>query len=185
MKKLFILLFSSAFIITSCSSDGPAGPQGPQGPEGPQGENGLIATVIDLEGSFTAANNYELFLEFNDANVEVFETDVVLVYLKVGEDGTAGGAPVEVFRMLPQTYFLDGGALQYNFDHTFFDVLIFLDGTIDFATLDPSYTQNQVLRIAIVPGSFATSGVDLSNMNAVMKGLELETNDIIKASFNN
>lgn len=182
MKKLFTLLFCSAFILTSCSDEGSVGPQGP---EGPPGEDGLIATVIDLEGSFTEANNYELFLDFNDANVEVFETDVVLVYLKVGEDGSAGGAPVEVFRMLPQTYFLDGGALQYNFDYTFFDVLIFLDGTVDFATLDPSYTQNQVLRIVVVPGAFATSGVDLSNMNAVMKGLDLQSSDVIKASLNN
>lgn len=185
MKKLFTLLFCSAFILTSCSDDGPAGPQGPQGPAGPPGDDGLIGTVIDLEGSFTAANNYELFLDFNDEGVEVFETDVVLVYLKVGEDGTAGGAPVEVFRMLPQTYFLEGGALQYNFDFTFFDVLIFLDGTIDFATLDASYTQNQVLRIVVVPASFAASGVDLSNMNAVMKSLDLTPNDVIKASIRN
>lgn len=182
MKKLFTLLFCSAFILTSCSDDGPAGPQGPQGPAGPPGDDGLIGTVIDLEGSFTAANNYELFLDFNDAGVEVFETDAVLVYLKVAEEGTAGGAPVEVFRMLPQTYFLEGGALQYNFDFTFFDVLIFLDGTIDFATLDTSYTQNQVLRIVVVPAAFASSGVDLSNMDAVMKKLDLTSNDVIKAS---
>jgi len=87
--------------------------------------------------------------------------------------------------MLPQTYFLEGGALQYNFDFTFFDVLIFLDGTIDFATLDASYTQNQVLRIVVVPAAFATSGVDLSNMNAVMKSLDLTPNDVIKARIGN
>lgn len=176
MKKLFTLLFISTFLFTSCSNDGP---QGPPGPPGPPGEPGPLAQIIDLEGDFTEANNYQLFLDFNEAGVEVFETDVVLVYLKVGEDGTAGGAPVEVFRLLPQTYYIEGEALQYNFDYTFFDVSIFLDGTADFGNLDPSYTDNQVLRIAIVPGEFAeNTNIDFSNFNAVMNALDLQQIEI-------
>lgn len=186
MKKIFTLLFMSAFVFTSCSNDGGVGPQGPPGPPGPPGEDGLIAKVIDIEGDFNAGNEYSLSVDFNTNDIEVFETDVVLVYLKTGEDGEAGGAPVEVFRQLPQTYYIDGQVLQYNFDFTFFDVLIFLDGTIDFATLDDSYTQDQVLRVVVVPAEFfTTSGVDMSNMKAVLNAFEIESKDIKKARISN
>ncbi|MBK5193668.1 MAG: collagen-like protein [Flavobacteriaceae bacterium] len=181
MKKIFTLLLISVFALTSCGDDGAIGPQGPQGPAG---ADGLIGTVVDLQGSFTSANDYSLVLDFNDEGIEVFESDVVLVYLKTGEDGEAGGLPVEVFRMLPQTYFIDGQILQYNFDFTFFDVLIFLDGTADFAALDPSFTDNQVLRIVVVPAEFAeTSGVDMSNMKAVMQALDIQPEDIKKGEI--
>lgn len=186
MKKIFTLFFMSAFVFTSCSDDGGIGPQGPEGPPGPPGEDGLIAKVIDIEGDFNAANEYSLSVDFNQNDIEVFETDVVLVYLKTGEDGEAGGLPVEVFRQLPQTYYIDGEALQYNFDFTFFDVLIFLDGTVDFATLDASYTQDQVLRVVIVPAEFASnSGVDMSNMKAVLNAVKIESKDIVKARIKN
>lgn len=178
MKKLFTLLFISTFVLSSC--EGPQGPPGPPGPEGPPGE-ALLGTIIDIEGDFTAQNNYEILVSFNDFDVEVFETDVVLVYLKTGEDGEAGGAPVEVFRMPPQTFYVNGQPLQYNFDFTFFDVLIFLDGTVDPGTLDPSFTDDQVLRIAVIPADFAeTTGVDPANMEAVMAALDIEENEVQK-----
>jgi hypothetical protein len=178
MKKIFTLLLISAFTLTSCGDDGPVGPQGPQGPQGPAGADGFIGTVIDLQGSFASADDF-LELKFNDEGIEVFESDVVLVYLKTGEDGEAGGLPVEVFSMLPQTYFIDGQILQYDFDFTFFSVQIFLKGTVDFAELDSSYTDNQIFRIVVVPAEFAeTSGVDLSNMKAVMHALDIQSDDI-------
>ncbi len=182
MKKIVTLLFVSIFALTSCSNDGAIGPRGPQGPEGPEGEPGPLGQVIDVVGDFTAANDYSLLVDFNAEEVEVFESDAVLVYLKIDEDGTAGGAPVEVFRMLPQTYFIGDEVLQYNYEFTFFNVWIFLDGTVaDFGTLDASYRNDQVLRIVVVPAEFAeTSGVDMSNMKAVLNALEIEQKDITK-----
>ncbi len=182
MKKIVTLLFVSVFAFTSCSDDGAVGPQGPPGPQGPEGEPGPMGQVIDITGDFTAANEYSLLLDFTQENIEVFESDAVLVYLKTGEDGTAGGAPVEVFRMLPQSYFIGDDVLQYNYDFTFFSVLIFLDGTFeDFGTLDASYRNDQVLRIVVVPAEFAeTSGIDVSNMKAVMNALDINQRDITK-----
>ncbi len=181
MKKIITLLFVSAVVLTSCSSNGPVGPEGPQGPQGPAGAN---STVIDVTGDFTAANNYELSVNFNDQGVEVYESDAILVYLKTGEDGTAGGSPVEVWRQLPQTYYVNGGELQYNFDYTFFDVLVFLDGTVDFGSLDASYTNNQVIRVIVVPADFAqTTGVDVSNMNAVLNALDVHAENIQKVQL--
>ena len=165
MKRIITMLFCTMFVMASCSSDGPPGPPGP---EGPAGAPGPLATVFDVEVDFTAGENYEAVIDFNEMGVEVFESDVVLVYLKVGEDGTAGGAPVEAFRMLPQTYFINGEQLQYNYDYTFFDILVFLDGTVDFATLDPSFLNNRILRIAVIPAEFASS-LDVNNIDAVLK----------------
>jgi len=183
MKKIFTLLFISIFALTSCGNDGPVGPQGPQGPQGPDGADGLIGTVIDLQGSFTSADDF-LVLDFNDEGIEVFESDVVLVYLKTGEDGEAGGLPVEIFSMLPHTEFINGQILQYDFDFTFFDVQIFLKGTVDFDALDSSYTTNQKFRIVVVPAEFAeASGVDLSNMEAVMHALDIQPENIKKGEI--
>lgn len=181
MKKIVTLLFISIFAFTSCSDDGAVGPQGPEGPQGPPG--GLeFAQVLEYEGvNFTAGNNYSFEVDFTQEGIEVFESDAVLVYLKVREDGVADGLPVEVFRPLPQTYYENGEAVQYNYEFTFFNVWIFMDGTADLGSLDPSYTDDQILRIVVVPAEFAeTSGVDLSNMNAVMKALNIEQKDITK-----
>lgn len=181
MKKLITLLFVSVFVFTSCSDDGQIGPPGPPGPPG---EDGLIGTVVDVEGDFNEANDYSLLVDFNDVGIEVFESDVVLVYLKTGEDGEAGGSAVEVFRMLPQTYFIGDDILQYNYDFTFFETVIFLDGTVDFSTLEDSFTQNRILRVVVVPADFAsTSGVDVSNMSEVLNALDIESRDITTMSI--
>ncbi len=132
MKK-FSTLFICAFLaLASCTSDDSVqGPPGPQGPEGPSGVGGFIGTAIDVTGDFTAANSYTLELLFDDPDldIEVFESDAVLVYVKVGDgNDDANGVPIEIFRALPQTYFQGDKTIQYNFDFTYEDVLIFLDG---------------------------------------------------------
>lgn len=181
MKKILTLLFVSTFMFTSCSDEGPQGPPGPPGPAGPAGVDGY-GTVVDVVGSFNSDNDYSLLLDFNAEDIEVFETDAVLVYMKTGEDGTADGAPVEVFRMLPQTYYVDGEALQYNFDFTFFDLMIFLDGTVDFNTLDADYTTDRLFRVIVLPAEFAES-MDTSNINSVLKAMDVQEKDVKRAKF--
>lgn len=182
MKKLTFLLGFIMFSFTACSDDGDIGPQGPQGPAGPAGEPGLIGTVFDLPPvDFTEADDYSLLLEYSDyTDVEVFESDVVLVYLRVGQDGEAGGEPVYLWRLLPQMYYLDGGAtMQYNYDYTFFDVNIFLETDVAFSSLGDAFTDDQVFRIAIIPADFAqTTGVDISNYEAVMSAMKVQEENI-------
>ena len=184
MKRFYFLLSFVLIAFTSCSDDGemgPPGPQGPQGPEGPAGVDGLIGTVFDVEGDFTDANDYTLFVDYAEyTDVEVFESDVVLVYLRVGTDGESGGEPVYVWRLLPQTYYLEGGGtMQYNYDYTFFDTSIFLDSDVDLASLGAEFTDDQVFRVAILPAEFAqNSGVDVSNYEAVMSALKIQDRKI-------
>lgn len=179
MKKLLSLLTLSVFLFTSCSTDGERGPQGPIGPEGPPGADGLIGIVYDVPAvDFTEDNEYGVEIAYEDfTDEEVFESDVVLVYLRTGQDGEADGEPVYVWRLLPQTYYVDGGTMQYNYDYTFFSTFIFLDADVELSSLGTAFTDDQYFRIAIVPAAFAESN-DVSNYSEVMKALQVEQRDI-------
>ena len=166
MKNL-ILLFavSSTLLFSSC--------EGPQGPPGADGVN-ILGQVFEVTINFTPNNDYSRLITFPN-NIEVYESDVVLVYLL--EDSIPGnGGPIDVWSQLPQTYFLNQGTLLYTFDHTFLDVNIFLDGDFDLGTLGSVYTDDQVFRIAVVPAEFGTT--DLS-MDELLGHLEIENTDII------
>lgn len=167
MKKISLLLVL-AFIVLSCTGD-----RGPMGPQGVQGETGdfLIGTVFEVEGDFTAQNDYSFSFEFPPDEVEVFESDVVLVYLleEVISDSTG---PIDVWTPLPNSFFFnDGSQLVYNFNHTFFDVNIFLDGNVDFKTVPNDFLLDQVFRIAIIPADFAELNPNIYTYESLMDAL--------------
>lgn len=179
MKKIG-LIFSLFAIALFSSCEGPAGPPGPPGFDGLDGQDGIniLGTVFEIEGTFSAANDYTLFYEF-PTTVEVFESDVVLVYILWDQTVDGNNDPVDIWRLLPQTRILSQGLLQYNFDHTFFDVSVFLESDFDLGTLLPGDTDNQVFRIAILPAEYGqTSRVDTSNIASVMQVLKVEEKDI-------
>lgn len=181
MKNIAILLgsFLTLFLISCDGDPGPAGRDGLPGPEGPPGPAGSTGRVIDITGDFTADGDYSIFYEFQQDNIEVLETDVVLVYLSFSQVEDNNGEPVEVWRLLPQTRILDQGLLQYNYDHTFFDVNIFLEADFDLATLPAGDTENQFFRIAILPADFVqTAKLDISNIASVMSSLGLSEKDV-------
>jgi len=183
MKKtaLFIGTFLMLF-ITSC--EGPAGPPGFDGLDGLDGQDGvnILGKILEIEGDFTVENDYALFFEFPQT-VEVFESDIVLVYLLWDQTEDSNGEAVDIWRLLPQTRILDQGLLQYNFDHTFLDVNIFLESDFDLATLPTGDTDNQVFRIAIIPSDFG-SKMDKSNIDAVMRSLNVKESDIRRIRLN-
>jgi hypothetical protein len=161
MKNLFLLLaISSTIIFTSC--EGPAGPQGPPGFD-------TLGQVFETNINFNEGNGYSRLITF-PSNIEVFESDVVLVYLL--EDVVDG---VDVWSQLPQTYFLPQGTLLYSFDHTFFDINIFLDGNFNLNNLEANYTNNQIFRIAILPAEYGDANI---SMEELMSNLQIENSDI-------
>lgn len=185
MKKIKILLGIVAVALTF-SCEGPQGPPGFDGLDGLDGRDGqdgvnILGQVIEIEGTFAAENEYAIFFEFPQT-VEVFESDVVLVYLLWEQvDDPDGGDPIDVWRLLPQTRILDQGLLQYNFDHTFRDVNIFLESDFDLSTLQAGDTDNQVFRIAVVPTEFSEDpSVDVSDINSVMGAMQFDVESMDK-----
>ena len=173
-------IFSTMILIFITACEGPIGPPGPPGFDGVDGQDGinLLGQVIEIEGTFEDANDYSLFFEFPQT-VEVFESDIVLVYILWGQTEDADGIPVDIWRLLPQTRLLDQGILQYNYDHTFFDVSIFLESDFDLSTLLPGDTDNQIFRIAVMPADFVQGArVNLSNIEVVMDMLNAQESDI-------
>lgn len=184
MKKTTILLSSiMAFFFMAC--EGPQGPPGFDGLDGRDGIDGqdginILGKVIDIQGTFDAANDYSIFYEFPQT-IEVFETDVVLVYLLWDQTEDGNGDPVDIWRLMPQTRIIDQGLLQYNYDYTFFDVSIFLEADFDLSTLLPGDTDDQVFRIAVLPAEAAQTGkLDVTNINSVMSRLGVSEKDVQK-----
>lgn len=152
MKKLLIFLATiSTLIFTSCEGD-----QGPPGIDGGQ----IVSGAFEIDVNFTSANNFSFVEEYG---FDVFPSDVTLVYI-LWE--TIDGQ--DIWRLIPQIVILPEGTLIYNYDFTQTDVRFFLDGTIDFNILDPSFTQNQVFRVVVVPAD-NVDGLDISDLNLVME----------------
>jgi len=147
--------------------------EGEQGPAGVPGEDGynILGTVFEIEGTFSSSNDYILYDEF-PSSFEVYNGDVVMVYILW--EVTDG---LDVWRALPQTIFFNEGPLMYNFDYTLVDFQIFLDGAIDFSSLDAAWTDNQIFRIAVIPADLwaQNKSLDLTDYNAVMKALNRPT----------
>lgn len=181
MKKLGLVFgLIVSLIVVSC--EGPTGPPGPPGFDGLDGQDGvnILGQVYDIVGDFTPGNGYSIFSEFavDAPSVEVFETDVVLVYILWDQLDDPSG-PIDIWRLLPQTRLVDQGILQYNYDFTFLDVNIFLETDFDPAFLLPGDTDNQIFRIAILPADGAAkTKLDTSNMQEVLDYLGVEESQI-------
>lgn len=160
------LIFGLAVVLAFQACEGPEGLPGLQGPPGPQGQQGapgvnIVATTYEATVDFTAANDWEAFLEFPE---ELVESDVILTFILW--DVVQGR---KIWRAVPQTVFFPEGPLVYNFDFTQVDIRLFLEGTIDLKTLDPVWTQDQEFRIVVVPSDFPKGRIDWTNYDAVTK----------------
>jgi len=189
MKKATLLL--GAFItllMASCEVNGIDGRDGLDGLDGRDGIDGqdgvnVLSQVIDIEGDFTADGDYKILYEFPNT-IEVFETDLVLVYILFDQTEDSNGEAVDIWRLLPQTLLVDQGILQYNFDHTFFDVSIFLEADFDLGLLLPGDTDSQVFRIAVVPGELSgKSSLDHADIKSVMARLGVAEKDVPKVKL--
>jgi hypothetical protein len=204
MKKLLpILMLLALFFSQACEGpEGPAGAPGPAGPQGPAGAPGATgpagtpatSSVYEFNNwDFTAADNFALELDFALNEIEVSESDAILVYRLWDqlEDGTP------IWRMLPQLIFFpvensnQKVTLQYDFVHTQQLLAIIMSGSVDLATLGAGWTTDQVFRIVVIPGTFAqrTDGtkkkinladynVDYNNYEAVIKYFRLSDKNV-------
>lgn len=166
MKKL-IFIFVCATLLIAC--EGEQGPPGPPGPQGPY----IVGTVFEISGvDFNPANDFSFlgfYYDYIPQDIEIFPSDVVLIYLFEGTD--SGN---DIWSLMPQSFYLNGGGIaEYNYNHTDVDFQIFLSGNVDLNSLPPSFTQDQIFRIAILPAEFASDpNVDLYDMESVVGNLK-------------
>lgn len=156
MKRLLTIISVFALLITAC--EGPPGPPGPPGYDGIDGGI-IVSSAFEIVIDFNSSNNYEYIEPYG---FDVYPSDVTLVYvLWETIDGQ------DVWRLMPQTVIFDDGTLIYNYDFTQQDVRFFLDGDINFNSLDDVWTQNQVFRVVVVPAD-NIDGIDTSDINSVL-----------------
>ena len=194
MKRIFSLLLLSTIVLMSC--EGPQGPQGPQGfdgldgRDGQDGQNGqdggvFLAQTFEVDNvDFISSNGLDATVNVPvPTAIEVFESDVALVYILDPDASAANGA--DVWEPMPRVFFFaDGGFAQFRYNFIFddatgiFDLDIILESD-DFAALPASFTTNQILRIVIVPSEFAQKN-DTKDLNKVMSKLNITKSDFVE-----
>lgn len=180
MKKiLYLLAFVCVFALPAC--EGPEGPQGPPGLDGVDGEDGedgieVLNLVFEGQVTFSEENDFAIGSQF-----EIERGDNLLVFLEWAQ---AEGS--SVWRQLPQNVFFDEGAiLTYNYQYTTTFFNVFMQGNFDLAQLDPEWTDNQRIRIVLLPGFFVEENarMDFSDFDAVMELIGKEEKDIVQMDF--
>ena len=147
----------------------------------PVQDNDTYSKVYDITENFVKSNTSNSLYGINKEFVTpLYNSDVVLVYR---QDGTSGGSPI--WKLLPKTYFLSQGELDYNFDFSKYDVQIYANANFDMVAQDAafknSYLNNQKFRIVIVPASFGarnSSSVNYDDYNAVIKYYKIDDSKV-------
>lgn len=132
----------------------------------------ILGQVFETTVNFTPNNGYSNLITFP---FEVFESDVVAVFLLEEVTTDAQGQPLDVWTPLPQTFFTQDGTLIYTFNNTFFDVNLFLDANFNLDFLNASFTNNQTFRIAVLPAEFADSNL---TMEELLNSIDIIETDI-------
>lgn len=189
--KHFNLVLGSLIALFFMSCTGPEGPQGfdgfdgLDGRDGQDGEPGIQAQIFEVEGldlSYIDADNvWETVLTFEDfTNFEVLKEDAIFVYRFDGSVSFEDGTVEDAWGLIPQNFFLDEGIIQYVSSHTLKDVAVLIDGNFNLSNIDIAFTDNQLLRVVIVPGVAASGKMDTSSMTSIMASLGITDADIQK-----
>lgn len=172
MKKLIPLLLVISVLFAGCKGD--------DGAPGIPGADGLIGTTFEAENiNFTAGNEYTYTIRFADVqNLEVLESDAVLVYILWDVDGST-----PIWRLLPQAITT---SVRYNFDYTPVDFRVFIDAddpNYNLGSLNSATLQNQTVRVVVIPSNFnarTSDAVDVTNYEAVKNYYHIDESKIIK-----
>lgn len=167
MKKIIPFFFVAilALMSFSCTSDD----------VGEYVDYDTYPRVYDLQNTnFQRVNDsYQIEVSFDEP---MYSTDVMLVYLQTGT--TNNNAPI--WQQIPITLYLnDGNEVDYNFDFSMYDVVIYAGGTFDLN--GTSFINNKTFRFVFVPADYLKNEtVDYSNYNAVISHFNLDDSHPIK-----
>jgi hypothetical protein len=161
MKKFsLILAFVGLITLGSCSTQDDV-------------DNDTIAQVFEYTNVDFLPNDYTVTLNYP---YEIFNSDMVLVYRL---SGTFQGD--DVWKLLPETYFFDDGTLdfRYDYDFTVLNAEVRIEG-FDLAGLSTAVTQNQILRVVVIPAAFGKTKADFKDYNAVVKAYNIDESKTVK-----
>ncbi len=175
MKKVFLYVMAlTAVLLVSCT--GSRGPEGPPGIDGEDGVNVVGQTFEYDQVNFDYDPDSNMWITGVDVpdDIEVLESDAILVFRVEGDPDN------EVYSMIPQNFFIGDKTIQYVYDHTPFDVQIYIDGNFDLSNLNPDFTDNQIFRFVVVPSDFANDPeVDIRQFSDLMKyGVEFKNRSL-------
>jgi hypothetical protein len=168
--KMYLVLVT-ALILVSCE-----GPVGPTGPAGTDGVN-IVGEVFEIEGDFNQAGNFGVS---GDYGFDILESDKVLIYRLAGLDQDGN----DIWKLIPEVVFHSNGIFTYDYDFTFYDYAIYMNGEFDLNTLEAAYTDSQIFRVLIVPADRIDVRMDYSNHEAVLEMLGVKEKDIARRSLN-
>lgn len=152
MKKILLLLsLSSLLLLSSCYT------------ENDTIQVASLSQVFETTVDFTNSNDYSQLVNI-PIDIEVYESDVILVYWLEDVISDGSGDTFDVWTPLPQTIYTTQGSFQYSFNHTFIDVFLFLQGDINLDSLSSNLTNNQTFRIAIVGAEFAKTNPSMQQV---------------------
>src|SRR5699024_5269958 len=129
---------------------------GPVGPPGAPGTNvmGQTFEFENIDFAYEAGNNLYSALISIPQEIEVYDSDAILVYRLASVPAQNGGS-ITTYSLIPQNYFLPQGTIQYVYNHTTTDVELLIDGNFNLAALGTGFTKDQIFRFVIVPSEFA------------------------------
>lgn len=160
MKKIFTLLaVVAALTLQSCTVSDEI-----------YVDNTPRNEVYDVPTSFTSSNNYTKQIFFDS---KLYNSDEVLVYRL-----TRSTQSTDVYELLPEYYYFNDGSLDfgYEYDYTNRDVSIYLVGN-NLQTVPTAFRLNQILRVVVVPDSFAKS-INKKNYQDVINALNIKDSQI-------
>ncbi len=172
MKSILLFLaLSTTVLFTSCEGD-----PGPPGVDG-----GLVyAQVFEINATYSYNNTQNTYSSpVYNFPFTVYESDAVLVYRLSGEDTTVN-PPADVWTQLPQNKFYNDGTgdfFQYNFNNTFFDLQLTIEGNFDLTNIDSIDITNQIFRVVVVPAEFAATN---PSMQQVLEMMQIDGSQIEK-----
>jgi len=166
MKKLlpYILFLFVGFSVTSCSNDD----------DNQYVDYDTYSFAYDLNNvNFAFVDGFYQYAR--SFNRPLYDSDVVLIFRKTGI--TSNGSPI--WQSIPSTYYLAGNhEVDYSFDFSKFDFVIYAGGTFDLATA-PEYIFGQTFRVVVVPAQFGrNSQVDFNDYESVIKHFNIDESKI-------
>ncbi|AXG75091.1 hypothetical protein DVK85_12970 [Flavobacterium arcticum] len=164
MRKIFLLLsVVGTLAFTSCDND-----------DDIYVDTDTIGETIQLNSvnlTFdNATGRYQLLYPLDPV---IYDSDAVLVYRFVNDDGFIAK------QLIPRTLYIGGpDEVDYDFNYTSQDVLIYADANFDLSTA-PEFIYNQTFQIIILPSDFS-SNIDVNDYDAVMSALNAGGNQEVR-----